>query len=140
MRRRFRATAAADGARARVIAIHGGTDGGDASEELDAGEAENGQRSMLPFRSSRNRGGAGGNDSGELVLRRWRWFTVTKRNEMKRMEEAEEEPGLLRSGGCAGWVDDGIQGSTSEEEVLGRRLGVELLSIRIKEGAGGRAL
>ena len=46
----------------------------------------------------------------------------------------------LRSGGCAGWVDDGIQGSTSEEEVLGRRLGVELLSIRIEEGAGGRAL
>ncbi|EMS60709.1 hypothetical protein TRIUR3_22679 [Triticum urartu] len=41
---------------------------------------------------------------------------------------------------CAGWVDDGIQGSTGEEEVLGRRLGVELLSIWIKEGAGGREL
>lgn len=85
---------AADGAWARGTPIHGGADGGDAGEEKDAGEAENGQRSMLPFRSSQNRGGAGGNNGGELVLRRWRWFTVTKRNKTKRMvreEQREEE-------------------------------------------------
>ena len=60
---------------------------------LDAGEAENGQRSMLPFRSSRNRGGAGGNDGGGLELRRWRWFTVRKRNKMRVMVREEARDG-----------------------------------------------
>ena len=41
----------------------------------------------------------------------------------------------VRPGGCCCW-----RGSTGEEEVLGRRLGVELLSFWIEEGAGSREL
>ena len=61
---------------------------------------------VVPWRereTRENKRGKGGRGSHEGGRGGRGWF-------VRLGEETEEEPGLLRYGGCAGWVDDEIQG------------------------------
>ena len=107
--------------------------------ELDVREAKNGQRSMLPSRSSQNRGGARGNDGGGLKLRRWRWFAVRKRNKTRGMVREEQHDGEKEGDGAEERrCDLGISPARHEREAgdegaarVGRR--------RWLQGRGARA-